>query len=149
MLAAKSRSSTSNNQHNDTPSSASATATTSTTATATAAAAEAPLLQPHGGDDNRNEPIFAARLLVKALRALEAPEGEGSAAHGAGPTALLAALERAVERRVSELPPGYLAAEEGLVKGAWWLVGGSVGEEEGKGGEGTRAVYVYVCVSTR
>lgn len=87
-----------------------------------AAGSGAPLLQPHetaaaatddnGGDDdnnNPNEPVFAARLLVKSLRALEAPEGEGSAAASAGPEALLAAVERAVERRVGELPPGYTA----------------------------------------
>lgn len=88
---------------------------------------EAPLLQAHhhgdgtsSGDTNtRNEAIYATRLLVKALRALEAPEGGGSGAHALGAPALLAALEAAVERRVGELPPGYLAAEEGLVKGAW------------------------------
>ncbi len=96
--------------------------TSNGTSSSSSAVVEAPWIkQQHdsngGGNGSGNEPIVASRLLVKALRALEVPEGEGSAAHEAGPAALLAALEGAVERRVGELPPGYLAAEEGLVKG--------------------------------
>lgn len=64
---------------------------------------------------------------MKALRALEAPEGEGSVAQGLGAAALLSAVERAVERRVGELPPGYSAEGEGLVKGAFVRWVGVVG----------------------
>lgn len=96
----------------------------------------------NGGDsdDNLNEPIFAARLLVKSLRALEAPEGEGCGAAAAGTGALLAAVERAVERRVGELPPGYTAEGEVLIKGDALCVG----EGMGVGLAGYR-VAVFVC----